>query len=280
MLARFSGNLGKSLTKVAVRSSTTKVEDKKTLHYDEFPEIYPDFAKTPIMGRRNNLRERLERMDMLNRRMNIDIPEFYVGSIVAVTTSDPNLASKKRRFVGICIRREREGLMHNFTLRNVVDGLGVEVMYELYNPTILKIEALKLEKRLDTDLSYLIDCTPQYSTFDFNLEPIAHPAGAPIPVNETKAELRPPPWTRRWELYPFQGIKDSWSSTTPYFKRKLHKTKVNDWRKFDLIADYRTQNTNLEHEIMVEKEIRNFEDIQHKAGTTKKRILRSAARTQ
>lgn len=39
--------------------------------------------------------------------------------------SDPNLASRQNRFVGICIRREKEGLHHNFTLRNVIDGLGL-----------------------------------------------------------------------------------------------------------------------------------------------------------
>ncbi len=49
---------------------------------------------------------------------------IILGSIVAVTTSDKNLSSRMNRFLGICIRREREGLNHRFTLRNVVDGLG------------------------------------------------------------------------------------------------------------------------------------------------------------
>lgn len=59
-------------------------------------------------------------------------------------------------------------------------------MYELYNPTILKIEIIKLEKRLDDDLSYLIDALPEYSTFDPHMEPVMHPAGSPIPVNCVK----------------------------------------------------------------------------------------------
>lgn len=59
-------------------------------------------------------------------------------------------------------------------------------MYEMYNPTILKIETLKLEKRLDEDLTYLCDALPEYSTFDFNMEPVAHPVGIPIPVNSLK----------------------------------------------------------------------------------------------
>lgn len=59
-------------------------------------------------------------------------------------------------------------------------------MYEMYNPTILKIETLKLEKRLDEDLNYLIDALPEYSTFDFDMEPVSHPTGTPVPVNPVK----------------------------------------------------------------------------------------------
>jgi ribosomal protein L19 len=44
---------------------------------------------------------------------------------MAVTMSDPNTSNRQNRFVGICIRREKEGLHSNFTLRNVVDGLGI-----------------------------------------------------------------------------------------------------------------------------------------------------------
>lgn len=62
-------------------------------------------------------------------------------------------------------------------------------MYEMYNPTILKIETLKLEKRLDDNLTYLADALPEYSTFDFNIEPIAHPQGTPVPVNPVKVNI-------------------------------------------------------------------------------------------
>jgi large subunit ribosomal protein L19 len=44
--------------------------------------VYPEFLPDPIVSRRNRLREKLERMDMLNRRAEIDIPEFYVGESV------------------------------------------------------------------------------------------------------------------------------------------------------------------------------------------------------
>uniref|UniRef100_A0A0N5AWI0 Large ribosomal subunit protein bL19m n=1 Tax=Syphacia muris TaxID=451379 RepID=A0A0N5AWI0_9BILA len=265
-----------------------KCIDDKIKHIKGFPYIYPDFIPTSIPGRRNALKEELERADMLERRVRLDIPEFYVGSIMAVTLSDQNMGNRQNRFLGICIRRERPGLFHQFTLRNVIDGLGVEVMYELYNPTILKIEVIKLEKRLDDDLSYLIDALPEYSTFNQHMEPVIHPAGSPVPINPLKmifvylylwfsVKMRPPPWSRRWEMFQYDGIEDGWSQVTPWFKRKLYRGKINDLRKYDLIADYREARSDLETELQIEAEMRRFERKQKLLGTSKKPILRSAA---
>ena len=92
---------------------------------------------------RNSLREKLERKDMITRRCSLDIPEFYVGSILAVTHSDIHAPGKSNRFVGICIQRLGCGLRASFILRNIVDGQGVEVNYDLYDPCIQKIECLR-----------------------------------------------------------------------------------------------------------------------------------------
>ena len=62
-------------------------------------------------------------------------------------------------------------------------------MYEMYNPTIHKIEVLKLEKRLDEELFYLRDCAQEHSTVPFDFEAIPHPPGAPVPVNQIKVGL-------------------------------------------------------------------------------------------
>ena len=61
---------------------------------------------------------------MIRRRKQIAIPEFYVGSIMAISIYDPAAVGKIHRFVGICVRRDNYGLKHTFTLRNVIDGLG------------------------------------------------------------------------------------------------------------------------------------------------------------
>lgn len=62
--------------------------------------IYPEFLPDPKVEWRNAVREKLERLDMMKRRSQVEIPEFYVGSIVAVTSSDPHTAGKVSRFVG------------------------------------------------------------------------------------------------------------------------------------------------------------------------------------
>ncbi len=64
-------------------------------------------------------------------------------------------------------------------------------MYELYSPSIQKIEVLKLEKRLDEELFYLRDAPPQYSTVPFDFEVVPHPPGAPVPINQIKVSA----WT-------------------------------------------------------------------------------------
>merc|ERR1719369_2566820 len=108
---------------------------------------------------------------MVARRENLMIPEFYVGSIVAVTVSKPHKqdpgkswknsiqvhksTEKETRFVGIVIDRSGTGLRAWIVVRNVIDEVGVEFMFDLYSPNMKEIEVLRLEKRLDDELYYL-----------------------------------------------------------------------------------------------------------------------------
>lgn len=62
----------------------------------------------------------------------------------------------------------------------------MEILYNLYDPTIQKIEIIKLEKRLDDELLYLRDALPEFSTFDLNMEAEIIPDGTNVPVNDIK----------------------------------------------------------------------------------------------
>lgn len=121
----------------------TNNESTQPASFANYRFIYPEFLPDPNPLYRQSVREKLERMDMLSRRSVLSIPEFYVGSILAVTYSEPHAVEKVNRFVGICILREGCGLRSSFLLRNVVNGEGVEVRYDLYDPTIQKIDCLR-----------------------------------------------------------------------------------------------------------------------------------------
>lgn len=73
--------------KAEAPSEEVKVEERRPRGRKPFPNeavlesrlVYPEFLPDPNPLWRNSLREKLERADMLKRRSQIDIPEFYVG---------------------------------------------------------------------------------------------------------------------------------------------------------------------------------------------------------
>lgn len=199
---------------------------------------YQEFLPDPSVRTRNEVRERLERKDMLARRTQINIPEFYVGSVLAVTSSDPHSQGKTNRFVGICIDRDRNGLRAKFVLRNCIDSQGLEIQFELYDPTIQKIEVLRLEKRLDSKLYYLRDALPEYSTFDLNMEAEAIAEGMPVPVNEMKVKLKPRPWLDKWERQDLKGVENIEELLYDKHRRQAKKAAA-PWEKYDLMKEYR-----------------------------------------
>lgn len=159
---------------------------------------------------------------------------------MAVTSSDKHSIGKTTRFVGICIDRGLSGLRSFFVLRNAIDNQGIEVKYELYDPTIQRIEVLLLEKRLDDKMYYLRDAPLEYSTFDVNMEPKYHPEGEPVPVNPIQVTLRPRPWMQRWERKNLKGVKrESIDEHITDKMRAQQKAREEPWWDLDLMADYR-----------------------------------------
>ncbi|XP_075779520.1 large ribosomal subunit protein bL19m [Pelodiscus sinensis] len=198
--------------------------------------LSPEFI--PPRGRKDPLKYYIERIDMIRRRKVLNIPEFYVGSILSVTTADPYASDKTSRFVGICIQRGGKGLGATFVLRNVIEGQGVEFCYEIYNPRIQEIKVLKLEKRLDDNLMYLRDALPEYSTFDVNMKPVPYSPNDEIPVNQLKVKMKPKPWSKRWErpYFNIQGIHFELPEEIMEEAQKLSQP----WIKFDMLREYNT----------------------------------------
>jgi len=247
---------------VGVSSPVEKNRDVRAVPPD-FKNVHPDFLPNPIPYLRDRILEKLERKDMFRRRQQIDIPEFYVGSVLAVTSADPYAANRRNRFVGICILREGHGLKHQFTLRNIVDGLGVEIVYELYNPTITKIEVLKLERRLDDNLAYLRDAPAEFSTFPFDMEPVKLPPGSGVPLNTIQVPITNTHWQYKWERY---DLKGAILPSLPRSVRKAAERYAQPWRQWDIMRQYR-------EEIHDEDRAEIYEDIQkHKEDLAQYRM--------
>ena len=94
-------------------------------------------------------------MNSLQRQLLIQISSVYSKVHTCRKIIIQRMIFQLSRFVGICIDRGGCGLRAWFILRNVVEGQGVEFMYQMYNPTLVKIEVLRLERRLDEELYYL-----------------------------------------------------------------------------------------------------------------------------
>ncbi|XP_042302883.1 39S ribosomal protein L19, mitochondrial [Sceloporus undulatus] len=232
------------------------IVDESKLHSTERQFLSPEFI--PPRQRTNPLKFYIERRDMVQRRKVMNIPEFYVGSILAVTAADPHANGKTSTFVGLCIQRSGKGLGGTFILRNVIEGQGIEICYELYNPLIQEIKVLKLEKRLDDNLMYLRDALPEYSTVDVNMKPVSIPVNEEVPVNKMKVKMKPRPWSKRWEHPKFniQGISfDLYLNEKA--KERVEKWKM-PWREFDFMKEYDT--SKIEKEIW--KEVN--EDLERK----------------
>ncbi|XP_062268021.1 39S ribosomal protein L19, mitochondrial [Platichthys flesus] len=210
--------------------------------------LSPEFI--PPRQRTVPLKFSMERKDMIRRRKVLNLPEFYAGSVLAVTMADPNASGKTNRFVGICIQRGGKGLGATFVLRNIIDNQGVEICYELYSPRIQSIDVLKLEKRLDDNLMYLRDAMPEYSTVDPNMKPVPFSPTGEVTVNKLKVRMRPKPWSKHWERPNFniQGIRYD-LCMTPHQTEFVQKW-AEPWREYDMLKEYDT--SKLEEQIFKE----------------------------
>lgn len=150
-------------------------------------------------------------------------------------------------------------------------------MYDLYNPTLQSIEVLKLEKRLDDNLSYLQDCPPEYSTIPFDFQTVKLLPGMKVPVNTIKVPLKNKPWRHAWDRKALQGI------ILPEIKRYEHeqyKASTSDFKpyeKWDIMKNYRETIHDDDHREIIQdiKKHETESTIQHETVTASKKLVRT-----
>lgn len=68
------------------------------------------------------------------------VPFFTPGSTMRIIYTDPSSRTGRNHFAGLCIARSNKGLGSTFILRNTIQGVGVERMFELYSPHLIDIQ--------------------------------------------------------------------------------------------------------------------------------------------
>jgi len=85
-----------------------------------------------------------------------DIPDFRAGDTISVFLKV--IEGDKERiqeFQGIVVRKRGSGLNATFTVRKISDGVGVERIFPLHSPRIVKIEKVREGKVRRAKIYYI-----------------------------------------------------------------------------------------------------------------------------
>ena len=86
-----------------------------------------------------NIIEQLEQEEIA--RLNKEIPAFAPGDTVIVSVSvTEGTLTRFQAYEGVLIARRNRGLNSNFIVRKISNGEGVERTFQLYAPSVAKIE--------------------------------------------------------------------------------------------------------------------------------------------
>ena len=93
---------------------------------------------------------RLEKIKSENRS------SISVGDTVKVGVQIREVdRTRVQNYQGIVIRQHKNGVKSTFTVRRVFQGIGIERIFPLYSPTIVKIEVLAKGKVRRAKLNFL-----------------------------------------------------------------------------------------------------------------------------
>jgi large subunit ribosomal protein L19 len=94
---------------------------------------------------------------MQNQENSKQMPEFKAGDTVRVTYKIiEGDKVREQPYDGIVISRKGEGVSKTFTVRKIgADGIGVERVFPLFSPNLVKLEVLRVGKVRRAKLYYL-----------------------------------------------------------------------------------------------------------------------------
>jgi large subunit ribosomal protein L19 len=88
--------------------------------------------------------------------MKKEVPEFKVGDTVRVFSKIVEGDKERTQaFEGVVIKRQGGGIRETFTVRRIVDGVGVERTFPLHSPKLEKVNVVRAGKVRRAKLYYL-----------------------------------------------------------------------------------------------------------------------------
>jgi large subunit ribosomal protein L19 len=99
----------------------------------------------------------MEKIELVERaQQKPDIPEFGPGDTVRVHTKVREGGRERVQvFEGVVIARRGGGLRETFTVRRISHGVGVERIFPLYSPNLVRIEVVRRGQVRRAKLYYL-----------------------------------------------------------------------------------------------------------------------------
>ncbi|OGC24086.1 50S ribosomal protein L19 [candidate division WOR-1 bacterium RIFOXYB2_FULL_42_35] len=94
--------------------------------------------------------------DIENKQIKKDLPKFKVGDTVKVFSKIIEGGKERvQGFEGIVLKRQGGGARETFTVRKIVQGVGVERLFPLHSPLITRIEIIRSGRVRRAKLYYL-----------------------------------------------------------------------------------------------------------------------------
>jgi len=94
--------------------------------------------------------------DVQSGHLRFDLPSFTTGDTIKV--HGRIIEGEKERvqiYEGVVLRRTGNGLNASFTVRKISNGIGVERIFPLHSPRILKVEVVSSGKVRRSRIYYL-----------------------------------------------------------------------------------------------------------------------------
>lgn len=96
--------------------------------------------------------------EITSSQLNKNLPVFKVGDGVKVHAKVREGEKERVQiFAGIVIARKGHGIHESFTVRRIASGVGVERVFPVNSPNIVKIEIDRVSKPMRARLYYLRD---------------------------------------------------------------------------------------------------------------------------